>query len=56
MILYWIVVRIVVSVLLFKLALDASLWLAAGAGLLVGLPALAEFLERLTRAVCAMKE
>lgn len=53
--LYWIAVRIVISCLLFKLALDTGLWLAAGVGLLVGLSASSEFFERLARAMNAMK-
>ena len=53
--LYWIVVRIVISFLLFKLAFDTGLWLAAGAGFLVALSALSELLQRLAMAVDAMK-
>ena len=54
--LYWIIVRLTISFLLLKFAFDTGLWLVAGVGLLVGLSALSEFLERLTRAVHAMKE
>lgn len=53
--LYWIGVRLVISFFLVWMGIDTGLWIVALLGLLVGLSALSEFFERLSRAVCAMR-
>jgi len=54
--LFWIVVRVFLGYLLIKMGIDIGEWISAVQGILVGLSALSEFFERLTRAVYAMKE